>query len=941
VRLNWFSPLPPAKSGIADYTRQLLPTLTAAAEVVLWTEQEHWDPAVEAYAEVHAYRLQEMPWAEVNRATMSIFHIGNNHRFHGPIWQVSQRHAGFIVLHDVALQQFFAGLFREQWHDRMGYLELMERYYGATGRQDAEDFWAGRLTIEYLAEQYRLTRYVTDHALGVLVHSRHSFDELRHDSPCPLSYAPLPYPMALPGARGVGGKGKPNASVPPYHLIIFGHISDNRRLTSILRALADFPERDCFRLNVYGELWDQQRLRREVVELGIQGLVTFHGFVPHEVLEAALASAHLAINLRFPSMGEASVSQLQIWDHALPSLVTKVGWYASLPAETVAFVRPEHEIMDIQTHLQAFLCDPERYAQMGQDAHQYLQTHHTPGAYVQAIVDALRDAEAFRPSATTHDMARRIGQEMERWTNVAVPAIASYLGSQAVGSRRDHAGVRTPIDGLNYRHLEALKYLREELSEQVQETQRQLAKGLQAMRRAASAQCYPPAYIQTTGVYTQATTPSPAGSHMPMPGSGAMSAAGSPPPAGEPAAPADTGSEAPVMAASRAKIASHAAAEFVGRNSYTREDALRYPLSLEAHDTGFRYLFYFMVVAKSLGLRPGDEVLDFGAGSCYVSELLNRFGYRTVALDIDPEVLAIGCERLTLDPRCHPERARFVTGDGMRMPFREASFDGIICINALHHMPDYRATLAEMYRVLKAGGRAVFSEPGDEHSKSPESIMAVEQFGAVEKDIVLPEIYQLAKEIGFARMVLKPYVLPHLLELDYEEFDRFREGQKVSGAFLSPAEIADFVRGQPLFCLEKSGTRALTSASAPAATLRAKIVLKECPSRVRQGRTMKIVALCENVGESLWLSNQSAFGGYVTLGVKLLTPDGRVLEESRGRQRLAHDVAPGHYVEVVSEVSLEGFKPGRYRVLFDMVNELVCWFQSVGSEVVERWIEIV
>jgi hypothetical protein len=50
--------------------------------------------AVEDYAMVRSYRLKEMPWAEVNRATMSIFHIGNNHRFHGPIWQVSQRHAG-------------------------------------------------------------------------------------------------------------------------------------------------------------------------------------------------------------------------------------------------------------------------------------------------------------------------------------------------------------------------------------------------------------------------------------------------------------------------------------------------------------------------------------------------------------------------------------------------------------------------------------------------------------------------------------------------------------------------------------------------------------------------------------------------------------------------------------------------------------------------------
>jgi hypothetical protein len=104
---------------------------------------------------------------------------------------------------------------------------------------------------------------------------------------------------------------------------------------------------------------------------------------------------------------------------------------------------------------------------------------------------------------------------------------------------------------------------------------------------------------------------------------------------------------------------------------------------------------------------------------------------------------------------------------------------------------------------------------------------------------------------------------------------------------------------------------------------------------------MKVVALCENVGESVWLADPRVFGGYVTFGVKLLTPDGRVLEDNRGRQWLRHDVPPGGRIEVISEVSLEGFKPGSYRVLFDMVNEQVCWFQSIGSEAVERWIEIV
>ena len=102
---------------------------------------------------------------------------------------------------------------------------------------------------------------------------------------------------------------------------------------------------------------------------------------------------------------------------------------------------------------------------------------------------------------------------------------------------------------------------------------------------------------------------------------------------------------------------------------------------------------------------------------------------------------------------------------------------------------------------------------------------------------------------------------------------------------------------------------------------------------------LKVVALCENTGQSLWLSKPRPFGGYVTFGVKLLTPTGRLLDDSKGRQCLSEDVPPGGRIEVVSEVSLEGRKAGRYRVLFDMVNEQVYWFQHKGGEVVEQWLQ--
>jgi ubiquinone/menaquinone biosynthesis C-methylase UbiE/glycosyltransferase involved in cell wall biosynthesis len=944
MRLNWFSPLPPAKSGIADYTLRLLPSLCEVAEIVLWTDQDDWDPALTQFAAVRRYQLKALPWAEVNRGTMNVYHLGNNHRYHGHIWQVSRRHPGVVILHDTALQQFFAGLFREQWHDRAGYLALMERYYGAVGRQDAEDFWVGRLTIDYMVHQYRLTPFALENALGGLVHSRRGLEELTRESPCPLAYAPLPYPSSPRSHLGDGQVTDRNIGGPPYRLIVFGHISDNRRVNSLLQALASLPERQLFRLDIYGELWDRERITRHLELLELQGLVRLHGFVPAEELEAALSTAHLALNLRFPSMGEASVSQLQIWDHALPSLVTKVGWYAGLPEGTVAFVRPDSEVLDIQAHLQAFLADPGRFAKMGEQGRRTLESRHTAGAYAQAIVNLVEDARAFRPHAVAYGMARRVGEEVCLWSNLPASDVGAHLRKQFVGLSSAPTEAPRSIDGVDYRHLEALKSFQAMLSEQARRLERQFTMELRDLRRAASEEWYIPPKPQGSAVEI---APSAAVVARPSESADSM-AAGEPmleAPAGFPerelTSPAQVDSAGCDANRSPTVVSPHAMEGGGPKKSYTREDALRFPLSIEAHDTGFRYLFNFMVIARSLGLRPGDHVLDFGAGSCFVSELLNRFGYVTVAFDIDPEILAIGRDRLALDPRCSHERSRFVAGDGMRLPFRDERFDGVICMNALHHMADYHATLAEMCRVLKPGGRAVFAEPGDQHSKSPESILAMEQYGALEKDVVLAEIYQLARAVGFRRMALKPYVLPEMVDLDYEEFDRFREGKKVSGAFLTAPEVVDFLKGQPLFYLEKGGTKLLTSASAPSALLQAKLIIKECPSRVRQGGSLKVAALCENVGQPTWLAKPTPFGGYVTFGVKLLTADGRVLEDSRGRQRLSCDVPPGGRIEVVTEVSLAGLQPGSYRVLFDMVNELVCWFQSVGSAVVERWIEIV
>lgn len=956
MRLNWFSPLPPARTEIAHYTGWILPTLRSQAEIIVWTAQAEWDQTLENFAEVRCYQPEQIPWAEVNRADLSIYHLGNNVAFHRPIWQVSRCHRGLIVLHDICLQHFFAGLYREPWKDRDGYLAQMELHYGQVGRQDAEAFWGGALTVEYMAAHYPLTPLAVEKALGVLVHTRGGFDDLKGHIDCPIAYAALPYPASPHSQQYRSEVTRLRAGGPPYRVIVFGYIHLNRRLDALLQALAEHPERDRFRLHVYGELWDDEYVRRGLHALHLERLVVLHGFVPAEELDAALATAHLAINLRYPSMGEASASQLRIWDHALPSVVTRAGWYAGLPEDAVAFVQPEHEIADIQGHLSAFLANPERFAQMGENGRRLLEERHTPEVYAKAIIHLALDAQRFRPQIAAYELVKRVNAEASALMNLTTPRTVSAPSHEGQKWRQQQAAALRTLckeltergESLGQQHAAALQAIRKTLSGQAERLRQQRAvirwRGERLRQR------------QAAGLQTLLQDLAEHGERLRQRRFAALQAIrqaiaehgngwarhGKPDIREEPyssvsAGPAETPTTRPAPVASEGSMGGQSPQE-----PYTRDDALRFPLSMSNHDTGFRYLFDFMVVAKSLDLRPRAEVLDFGSGSCFVSELLNRLGYLTVAFDIDPMILAIGRERLTLDPRCDPSRSGFVAGDGCRLPFLNESFDGIICMNALHHMPDFGATLAEMCRVLRPGGRAVFSEPGTEHSKQPESINMMEHYGVLERDIVLSEIYELAKAVGFRRMIVKPYVSPEHLELDYGEFDRFKNAEPVSTPYLSPREIADFIqRFHPLFCLEKAGEKLRTSANSRPELLRARITLKDFPTRIRAGGSVKIEALCENAGQSTWLCEPSPLGGYITLGIKVLAATGRILDDSRGRHRLSKDVPPGGHVGVESEFSLEGLKPGKYRVLFDMVNEHVCWFQDIGSEVVERELEIV
>lgn len=349
-------------------------------------------------------------------------------------------------------------------------------------------------------------------------------------------------------------------------------------------------------------------------------------------------------------------------------------------------------------------------------------------------------------------------------------------------------------------------------------------------------------------------------------------------------------------------------------------------------EAAWRYVFDWAVAGEALGCAPGDRVLEYAGGSGYAGEWLNRLGYRTISVDQERELLSIARERLQLDQRVVRDRAVFTVADGMCLPFHEAVFDGVICLNALHHMTDYEAALAEIRRVLKPGCRAVFSEPGSLHGTSFIARLAMEEYGELERSIDLSEIFAVARKVGFERMLLKPFVYPQLVNLDYEDFAGFSVGRCVA-AFSGPDQIAQFMKDKhAVFVLVTPGRRPVTSLRPN--IMRAGITVAGLPASCTPGDELRCRAELLNVGDTHWLNEATAFGGNVCLGVKLLCVEGSALSSELVRLPLDRRVAPADKIALAVAFRIPWtLEPGRYILRFDLVAERIGWFMEFDSQV--------
>ena len=180
MRVAWYSPLPPQKSGIADYSAELLPHLAEHCEIELIVD-EGFRPEGDLAARfsVQSHRALPRLLAE-GRFDAVLYQLGNNREYHAGIYRSLLEHPGVVVLHEYVIHHLvrdltlFAG-------DPQGYVREMRYAYGRTGEAAARRCLATGVPLGPWS--YPLFERVVDASRGVIVHNRCTRDRVLASRP--------------------------------------------------------------------------------------------------------------------------------------------------------------------------------------------------------------------------------------------------------------------------------------------------------------------------------------------------------------------------------------------------------------------------------------------------------------------------------------------------------------------------------------------------------------------------------------------------------------------------------------------------------------------------------------------------------------------------------------------------------------------------------------
>lgn len=421
LRVAYYSPLPPARSGIADYSAELLPHLAEHLDLELIVDEGFRpEPSLAARWPVHGARALPGLLAQ-GRFDVVLYHVGNNADYHAEIVRTLRAHPGVVVLHEYMLHHLVRGMTIARRgagvEGAAGYIEAIRYSYGPTGESLARRSVESGIPLDLWS--YPLFEPVVDSSLGLIVHNATTRDRVLASRP-DLAIALVPHHLSLgrlpergsaAATRGADrSELRRTLGIPPEAIVFasFGFITPAKRLEVSLRAFA--------------------RLRREVPEalyLLVGEVSPHYDFAAHLPAELAqgvvpvertdldrfllyMSACDVAINLRYPTAGETSGTLIRLLGMGKPVVVSRLGAFAEIPDDCCAKIdldETEEDLLFAVLHRLA--TDLPFRERMGENARRHLAEHHTLAGSARGYAQFLRErVEAgARPSPAVPPLA--------------------------------------------------------------------------------------------------------------------------------------------------------------------------------------------------------------------------------------------------------------------------------------------------------------------------------------------------------------------------------------------------------------------------------------------------------------------------------------------------------------------------------------------------------
>jgi len=166
-------------------------------------------------------------------------------------------------------------------------------------------------------------------------------------------------------------------------------------------------------------------------------------------------------------------------------------------------------------------------------------------------------------------------------------------------------------------------------------------------------------------------------------------------------------------------------------------------------------------IDRLLPLQPGQRVLEVGCGQGHLTGRLAERGVDVVGIDANPNAPVVsGSDRV-------------LCMNAENLDFADSEFDAIVSVHAIEHIPPLEEAAAEMARVLKPGGRALFIYPAE----------PIQGLYAVPTSVILHGTPFRAREVHCHKLSprkVRALMEPHGLVETHHEFNLVKSPQFIS-----------------------------------------------------------------------------------------------------------------------------------------------------------------